>query len=166
MLTGQAEDLWNPTLWRSLGQHSFGSWLGVQLRFPKRTKNWGAYLKAGMLNAEMTWNDWSLLNFGNLEKFHYLKRPQKKKKTTWWSLQHVTIMVCISGSSNPSVPTMINGTLRNATTQIEALLNMCCYQVFRWLGGVSLLLFSSRLRWIFNCHLFQWPFVNLLVVDF
>ena len=156
----KAEDLWNPTLWRSLGQHSFGSWLEVQLRFPKRTKNWGAYLKAGMLNAEMTWNDWSLLNFGNLEKFHYW-RPQKK--TTWWSLQHVTIMVCISCSSNPSVPTVINRTRRNATTQIEALLNMCCYQVF---GGLVVCLFccflpvcgESSIAIFFNGHLstFWW----------
>ena len=46
---------------------------------------------------------------------------------------------------------------------MEALLNMCCYQVFRW--HVSLLLVFFHLRWIFNCHRFQWPFVNLLVVD-
>ena len=84
--------------------------------------------------------------FRELGEIRSTKLSDHKKKQPGDLEKHVTIMVCISCSSNPSVPTMINGTLRNATTQIEALLNMCCYQVFRWLGGVSLLLFSSRLR--------------------
>ena len=55
-----ARSVWGNTL------SARGLW--VQLRFPKCTMSWGAYLKVGMLNAEMTWNDWSLLNFGRLGK--------------------------------------------------------------------------------------------------
>ena len=57
-----------------------------------------------------------------------------------------------------------NGTLRNAITQMEAFLKMSCYQVFGWLGGVSLFLslfsFAVNLQWNGHCQ----PFGGLFAI--